>query len=423
MSELVGGVAGTGRSTGIRLGPEVRRAAIKLSDITGDLDRTSTGIADLDGVLGGGLVAGALILLGGEPGVGKSTLVLEVARAFKGKLLYYSGEESPRQIAIRARRLGISSANVEISQETDLAHICEEIKVLKPGLVVIDSIQTVQHPGFSPGSPTLLREAAFHLMETAKSLEVPLMVTGHITKDGAIAGPRLLEHMVDTVLLFESDRLKHFRILRAVKNRFGPVGEVALFEMREGGLSSVHGLALDRDERPAPGRVYATMQEGSRSICAEVQALVSRCYAGPPRRMADGLDNRRLILIGAVLEKFLKLRLSECDVFANLAGGLSSDDPGLDLGLCAAVLSSYNDRIMPGSFAFIGEVGLSGEVRTPAGMQARIRELTQMGFTSIVLPESAAKEIGKVGQPEKRVSLKPIQNIVELAALIPGEVA
>lgn len=422
MSELKGVRAVPSRSSG-GSPAATGRAAISLSQITGDLERTPTGISDLDSVLGGGLVAGALILLGGEPGVGKSTLVLEVARAFKGKLLYYSGEESPRQIAIRAHRLEITSSNLEVSQETDLTHICDEIRESKPGLVVIDSIQTVQHAGQSPGSPTLLREAAFQLMETAKSLEIPIIVTGHITKDGAIAGPRLLEHMVDTVLLFESDRLKHFRILRAVKNRFGPVGEVALFEMREKGLHSVDGLTLDRDERPAPGRVYATLQEGSRSICVEVQALVSRSYAGPPRRMADGLDNRRLILIGAVLEKFLRLRLSECDVFANLAGGLSSDDPGLDLGLCAAVLSSYNDRIVPGSFAFIGEVGLSGEVRTPAGMQSRIRSLVQMGFMTIVLPESAAKEIGKAEVLEKRVSLKAIQNIVELAALIPGEAA
>lgn len=389
-----------------------------LSEANADIARITTGIQDLDNVLGGGLVPGALVLLGGEPGVGKSTLLLEIARRFEGKFLYFSGEESPGQIRIRATRLGVMSSNVQVSRETDLETIAQEIEKHKPDIAVIDSIQTVQSAGSSPGSPAILREAAFRLMEAAKSCSVPILITGHITKDGAIAGPRLLEHMVDTVLLFESDRLKHHRILRAVKNRFGPIGEVALFEMGNAGLHSVLSLAPHREDNPAPGRVYSVLQEGSRSICVEVQALVSRCYAGPPRRMAEGLDNRRLILLGAVLEKYLKLRLSEFDLFANLAGGLSSDDPGLDLGICAAILSSYREIVIPPGFAFIGEVGLTGEVRSPGAVSARIRELSSLGYKTIVLPEAAAKEVGKGGAKEKSVTLRAMQQITELGAVV-----
>ncbi len=398
--------------------PAKPAALERLNEANEEVVRTTTGLADLDSVLGGGLVAGALVLLGGEPGVGKSTLVLEIARKFPGEMLYFSGEESPSQIRIRASRLGVLSARVQVSRETDLETITDQIAKNRPALAVIDSIQTVQSAGVTPGSPAILREAAFRLMETAKSHNIPILITGHITKDGAIAGPRLLEHMVDTVLLFESDRLKHYRILRAVKNRFGPVGEVALFEMTGAGLSAAASLAPHRDESAAPGRVYSVIQEGSRSICAEVQALVSRCYAGPPRRMAEGLDNRRLILLAAVLEKYLRMRLSEYDLFANLAGGLSSDDPGLDLGICAAILSSYREIVVPPGFAFIGEVGLTGELRSPGAVGSRVRELTGLGYTTVVLAESAAKEVGKDGAASKGVKLKSIRQITELAAIV-----
>lgn len=390
---------------------------VSILELSGSIERTRTGMEDLDQVLGGGLVAGSLLLLGGEPGVGKSTLVLEIARKFPGKILYFSGEESPEQLALRARRLEIQNKDLFVSRETDLEAIVSRITREKPALACIDSIQTVQTEGVLPGSPGLLREAAMKLLEAAKSSSVPVFITGHITKDGAIAGPRLLEHMVDTVLLFESDRAKHYRILRAVKNRFGPVGELAIFEMHTGGLKAMGRPLLERSDTPAPGRVYSAMQEGSRSLSVEVQALVSRCYGGPPRRMAEGLDNRRLILLSAVLEKYLRVRLSECDVFANLAGGLSSDDPALDLAVCAAVLSSSNEKPVAPSVAFLGEVGLAGEVRSVSGAASRLKELAQMGFETVVLAKAASKELGKSG-PHQRVRLVPVESVLDLAGAL-----
>lgn len=396
-------------------------APVKMLSLETGIARQKTGLEDLDIVLGGGLVAGSLLLLGGEPGVGKSTLVLEIARTFPGRILYFSGEESPEQTALRGRRMKLASEELFVSRETDLTAIIERITQDRPALAVIDSIQTVQAESSGAGSPGLLREAAMRLLETAKTTGVPVLVTGHITKDGAIAGPRLLEHMVDTVLLFETDRARHYRILRAVKNRFGPAGELAIFEMHEHGLSVVTRPLLDRSTTAAPGRVYSVLQEGSRSISVEVQALVSRCYGGPPKRMAEGLDNRRLILLAAVLEKYLKLRLSECDVFANLAGGLSSDDPALDLAVCAAVMSSAAERPLPPGVAFLGEVGLAGEVRSVSNAAARIRELSRMGFDSVILAASASKELGKSG-PHARVRTVAVESVLDLdSALRSGQ--
>ncbi len=420
-----GAPASSGK-TGVRLEP-----IAPLSQIASEEEqRMTTGIAELDLVLGGGLVPGAFVLVGGEPGVGKSTLLLEIARSFTGgkrKFYYFTGEESVQQVALRARRMSVTGEaagsgdagdQLFISRETDLDNICARIARERPALAAIDSIQTVYgaRRDTLPGSTAQLKEAALMLLETAKSARVPILVTGHITKDGAIAGPRLLEHMVDTVLYFESDRLNHYRMLRAVKNRFGPVGEAAFFEMGHGGLQTpADGLrpAAHSPEDSAPGRLYSAMLEGSRAIGVEVQSLVTRSPYGPARRITEGLDNRRLILIAAVLEKFLKVRLAECDIFANLAGGLDADEPALDLAVAAAILSSYQETV-PGSVGCVGEVGLSGEVRPVARLAERIAELERIGCRRILVPAGSEDLRASVGG----VEFIPLRSVGELAALL-----
>ena len=357
--------------------------------------RRSSGIGDLDLVLGGGFVPGSLLLIAGEPGVGKSTLMLEIVRRFSGRVYYFSGEESPAQIRLRADRMGIRSDDLYVSRETRCERVCAHIAGNPPGLAIIDSIQTLTPEGRAGlGGAAQLREAALQLMDTAKDARVPLVVTGHVTKDGSIAGPRMMEHMTDVVLYFESDRLNHYRILRAIKNRFGPVGESAIFEMRADGLVRPDVVSpLAADSAPGPGRVFSALLEGSRAIGVEVQALTTRSHFGQNRRMAEGLDTRRLILLAAVLEKYLRVSLSECDVFANLAGGLQADDPGLDLAICAAMVSSYREVSMPAGAAFFGEVGLSGEVRPVTRVDARIKELAGQGFRRFFVPEANRREI------------------------------
>ncbi len=350
--------------------------------------RRSTGIPDLDLVLGGGLVPGSFLLCAGEPGVGKSTLMLEVARRFVGKVYYFSGEESVTQIRLRAHRLGVNPEALFLSRETTLERVCESIAADRPDLAIIDSVQTLQSEGkTAAGGAAQLREAALLLMDAARGASTAVLVTGHVTKDGSIAGPRAMEHMTDVVLYFESDRLNHYRILRAVKNRFGPVGESAIFEMRADGLSLPTVVSpISADNPTGPGRVFSALLEGSRAIGVEVQALTTRSHFGQNRRMAEGLDTRRLVLLAAVLEKYLRLNLSECDVFANLAGGLQADDPGLDLALCAAMVSSYREIALPPGTAFFGEVGLTGEVRPVTRIEGRIKELAGVGFRNFFVP-------------------------------------
>ncbi|MCB1316903.1 MAG: DNA repair protein RadA [Leptospiraceae bacterium] len=376
--------------------------------------RLSTGIADMDLVLGGGLVPGLLALLAGEPGVGKSTLVLEIARAFQGKFYYFSGEESVEQIALRADRLELPGERLFISRETDPELICERIRRERPDLAVIDSIQTVYRPGGQqiPGMIGPLKEAAMLFLETARATETPILLTGHITKEGNVAGPRLLEHMVDAVLYFESDRLNHMRVLRAIKNRFGAVGEVALFEMHSRGLRTVEPAHPFRDEsHSAPGRVCSVLLEGSRAIPVEVQALVSRAAYGPARRTAEGLDQRRLLLLGAVLEKYGKVRLAECDIFANLAGGLSSDEPALDLALAAAILSSYQEMAVPPTLGCLGEVGLSGEIRPVSRLPERILELSRLAIQQVLVPKAALKNM----EQDERLSAAGVPELIGVA--------
>ena len=358
--------------------------------------RSSTGIDEFDRVLGGGVVPGSLVLLGGEPGIGKSTLLLQaaanMARAI-GPVLYCSGEESEHQIKSRGERLGVGGAPLYLLAETCLERILEEIARLRPALVVVDSIQTVFSLKFqsAPGSIGQVREAATQLLFTAKGQNVPTLLVGHVTKDGSLAGPKALEHVVDTVLYFEGERHHSHRVVRAVKNRFGAVSELGVFEMTSAGLRPVPNPSkLFLAERPlnAPGSAVLCSVEGSRPILVEVQALVSSSTYGTARRMASGIDQQRLSLLLAVLEKRAGVNLAGDDVFVNIAGGMTVDEPASDLGVLAAIASSVRNRAIPATVAVFGEVGLAGEVRGIAQAAPRIREAAQMGFRRCIMPEA-----------------------------------
>ncbi len=377
--------------------------------------RKPTGLDDLDLVLGGGLVPGQLILLAGEPGVGKSTLILEISRRFTGRIYYFSGEESPGQIRMRSDRMKIDGSRIKISREIELDAICNRMSREKPDLLVIDSVQTISsREGNLPGSPGQLRDAAFALLEASKRSKVPVLLTGHITKEGSIGGPRLLEHMMDTVLYFESDRNNHYRILKSTKNRFGPVGEAAILEMRSDGMTPAQRLSSTRSEESPAGCVHAVILEGSRPIVVEVQALVSRSSYGPARRVAEGLDTGRLLLLSAVLEKHLKLRLSDYDIFANIAGGFRADEPGLDLALCVAILSSFNEQSVSSNAGVLGEVGLSGELRPASRENLRLKEMATLGFDKIyVSGGSATREIEEMHPSLSWKRLKSVSEIPE----------
>jgi DNA repair protein RadA/Sms len=358
--------------------------------------RLSTSIDELDRVLGGGVVPGSLVLLGGEPGIGKSTLLLQAAANMArtiGPVLYSSGEESEHQIKSRGERLGVGAAPLYLLAETCLERILDEIARLKPALAIVDSIQTVFSLKFqsAPGSIGQVREAATQLLFTAKGHNVPIFLVGHVTKDGSLAGPKALEHVVDTVLYFEGERHHSHRVVRAVKNRFGAVSELGVFEMTSGGLRPVPNPSkLFLAERPinVPGSAVICAVEGSRPILAEVQALVSTSNYGTARRMVNGIDPQRLSLLLAVLEKRAGLHLAGDDVFVNVAGGMFVDEPASDLGIIAAIASSIRNRPIPATTATFGEVGLAGEVRgiTQAGL--RVREAVQMGFTRCLMPET-----------------------------------
>ena len=357
-------------------------------------ERLTTGIGEFDRVLGGGVVPGSLVLLGGEPGIGKSTLLLQAAAHFAktyGPVLYSSGEESEHQIKARGERLGVDRAPLYILAETCLERILEEISRLRPSFIIVDSIQTVFSLKFqsAPGSIGQVRESATQLLFAAKGQNIPTFLVGHVTKDGALAGPKALEHIVDTVLYFEGERHHAHRVVRAVKNRFGAVSELGVFEMTGTGLKAVaNPSALFLAERPAnaPGSAVLCCIEGSRPLLVEVQALVSTSSFGNARRMASGIDQNRLSLLLAVLEKRAGLNLMGEDVFVNIAGGMVVDEPAADLAIIASVASSVRNRpIKPGTAVF-GEVGLAGEVRGTTQASLRVREAAMMGFTRCVLP-------------------------------------
>ncbi len=358
--------------------------------------RLTTGLDEFDRVLGGGIVPGSLVLLGGEPGIGKSTLLLQaaaiVARTI-GPVLYSSGEESEHQIKSRGERLGVGRAPLYLLAETCLERILEEIARIKPALVIVDSVQTIFSMKFqsAPGSIGQVREAATQLLFTAKGQNVPTFLVGHVTKDGSLAGPKALEHVVDTVLYFEGERHHSHRVVRAVKNRFGAVSELGVFEMTSAGLRPVPNPSrMFLAERPlnAAGSAVLCSVEGSRPILVEVQALVSSSTYGNARRMASGIDQQRLSLLLAVLEKRAGLNLIGDDVFVNVAGGMTVDEPASDLGVLAAIASSVRNRVIPAATAMFGEVGLAGEVRGISQASLRVREAAQMGFRRCVMPEA-----------------------------------
>jgi DNA repair protein RadA/Sms len=361
---------------------------------TANARRLSTGIDEFDRVLGGGVVPGSLVLLGGEPGIGKSTLLLQAAAHFArevGPVLYASGEESEHQIKSRGDRLGVGAAPLYLLSETCIERILEEVALLKPALVIVDSVQTVFSLKFqsAPGSIGQVREAATQFLFAAKGQNIPTILVGHVTKDGNLAGPKVLEHVVDTVLYFEGERHHSHRVVRAVKNRFGAVSELGVFEMTGAGLKAVPNpskLFLSERATGTPGSAVLCCVEGSRPILVEVQALVSTSTYGNARRMAIGIDQNRLSLLLAVLEKRAGLSLAGDDVYVNIAGGMSVEEPAADLSVIAAVASSVRNRGLAPATAVFGEVGLSGEIRGIPQAALRIREAVQMGFTRIILP-------------------------------------
>jgi DNA repair protein RadA/Sms len=378
---------GAGRSASARLYSEIEIA---------DRARLSTGIGEFDRVLGGGVVPGSLVLLGGEPGIGKSTLLLQAAVGMArsiGPVLYSSGEESEHQIKSRGERLAVGDAPLYLLAETCLERILEEMARVKPTVVIVDSVQTIYSLKFQspPGSIGQVREAATQLLFAAKGQDVPIFIVGHVTKDGSLAGPKALEHVVDTVLYFEGERHHSHRVVRAVKNRFGAVSELGVFEMTSSGLLPVPNPSkMFLAERPvdAPGSAVLCSVEGSRPILVEIQALVSSSTYGNARRMASGLDQQRLSLLLAVLEKRAGLSLAGDDVFVNVAGGMTVDEPAADLGVLAAIASSVRNRVVSSSTAVFGEVGLAGEIRGITQAPLRVREAAQMGFRRCVMPEA-----------------------------------
>ncbi|TMI74649.1 MAG: DNA repair protein RadA [Bacillati bacterium ANGP1] len=384
--------------------------------------RLATGLRELDRVLGGGLVPGSLVLIGGDPGIGKSTLLLEACRHLAGAgglVLYVSGEESVTQIKLRADRLSVATPNLLLLAENNLSAILDACERARPQVVVIDSIQTVYKPDLpsAPGSVGQVRECTADLMRLAKGRNMSVLIVGHVTKEGQLAGPRVLEHIVDTVLYFEGDRHHAYRIVRATKNRFGSTNEIGVFEMRPDGLREVPNPSaafLSERAAEAPGSVVVCAMEGTRPLLVEVQALVTPTVFGMPRRTAAGVDYNRMVVLLAVLEKRAGLHLSSHDVYVSVAGGVTVDEPAVDLGVAAAVASSLRDRPVDAAVVAIGEVGLAGEVRVVPQLEKRAAEAARMGFQRCIVPKPAAE------LDVSAIELVPVEHIGEaLAHLIP----
>ena len=384
---------------------EKRQEPVILRDISlSEDERQTTKIGELDRVLGGGIVPGSLVLVGGDPGIGKSTLLLQVCRNLAERqvsVLYISGEESLRQIKLRANRIGEFSDKLQLLCETNLEVIREVIQRKKPEVVVIDSIQTMFHEDVSsaPGSVSQVRESTNILMQIAKGMGVSIFIVGHVTKEGNVAGPRVLEHMVDTVLYFEGDRHASYRILRAVKNRFGSTNEIGVFEMCGTGLEEVKNpseFLLNGRPEDASGSVVACSMEGTRHILVEIQALVCQSNFGIPRRTAVGTDFNRVNLLMAVLEKKVGIHLGSSDAYVNIAGGMKMTEPAIDLGICLAVVSSCKDIVIPDNVMVFGEVGLSGEIRAVSMAGQRVQEAKKLGFETVMLPEVCRSSVGKI---------------------------
>ena len=398
---------------------------IKLSDFEAkEVSRATTGLGEVDRVLGGGVVPGSMILVGGAPGIGKSTLMLHVAGNMDsaGKnILYISGEESPEQLAIRSKRLGLDKCDIVILTETSIDIISNTVSELKPDVVILDSIQTVFSPDIdgAPGSVSQIRECTSILMRQTKESEAAFFIIGHVTKDGAIAGPRILEHMVDTVLYFEGDSNLEYRILRAIKNRFGPSDEIALLSMESDGLKELKNASsffLTQRESGQTGCSVVPIREGSRILVMELQSLVNSTHFGMPQRVASGINQKKLSLIIAVLEKFANIELGDFDIFINITGGLKVSEPALDLALAAALLSSFQNRSIKVDTAFIGEIGLGGEIREVSSMESRINELASLGFSECIVPRP--KSASRWSQTAKGIKLTACNNVSNLEHLI-----
>lgn len=381
---------------------------VSITDIRVDNEeRSSTGIREMDRVLGGGVVRGSLVLVGGDPGIGKSTLLLQICETIcsQSKIIYVSGEESVRQIKLRAERLNVKRPDLLMVSATNLESIARMLDEEKPGLVIIDSIQTMYTDTVSsaPGSVSQVREVTAGLVKTARSSGAAVVIVGHVTKDGAIAGPRVLEHMVDTVLYFEGDRHLSFRILRAVKNRFGSTNEIGIFEMRDTGLFEVENPSMMMlSGRPGniPGSVVVPSLEGTRPMLIEIQALVCATNFGVPRRMATGLDYNRITMLMAVLEKRVGMQLYNFDAYVNVVGGLKLDEPACDLGIVAAIASSFKNTAIDAGSVLIGEIGLTGEVRAVSQINKRIMEAKRIGFKSCIIPTDNMKLVDRLKEFE-----------------------
>lgn len=395
-----------------------RNEPVALTKIqAGEDDRIKTEIEELDRVLGGGIVQGSMVLVGGDPGIGKSTLLLQVCRQLSNKdhkVLYISGEESLRQIKLRAERIGEFNDLLLLMCETNLEAIRSTIERVKPEAVVIDSIQTMYNEEISsaPGSVSQVRESTGILMQIAKGLGISVFIVGHVTKDGSVAGPRVLEHMVDTVLYFEGDRQVAYRILRSVKNRFGSTNEIGVFEMRDKGLDEVKNPSqamLNGRPTDASGSVVVCSIEGTRPILIEIQALVTRTNFGLPRRTSVGIDYNRVNLLMAVLEKRAGLHLGDWDAYVNLAGGMKLGEPAIDLGIVMAIASSYKNKVVAPELLIFGEVGLSGEIRGVSMAEQRVREAEKLGFTACLMPKANLEGI----QGKYQIRLIGVANIKE----------
>jgi DNA repair protein RadA/Sms len=402
----------------------LRRAVAEVFPLNGtgdeEAERLITGISELDRTLGGGIVPGSMILIGGDPGIGKSTLILQLLAALAAqqhKLLYVSGEESVRQIRMRAERLSVQSDHIFLAAENSVQAIIRLVEEVQPAFLAVDSIQTMysEEVNSAPGSVTQVRESTSLLVNLAKRTDLPIILIGHVTKDGSIAGPRVLEHMVDTVLYFEGDSSQVFRLLRTVKNRFGSTNEIGVFEMKESGLAEVDNpSALFLAERPVnvPGSVVMPSVEGTRPILVEVQALVSPSSLGTARRTAIGADPQRLALLTAVLEKKIGLSLFNHDIFLNIAGGIRIDEPALDLAVIVALLSSLYEKIVDPATVVCGEVGLAGEIRAVGQMEMRLREARRLGFKTFLMPESSRRQLE--ASSAEGIQIHPVRTVHEV---------
>ena len=410
--------AKSGLGSGLGKSEPVQLSSIEIQED----DRVLTHIEELDRVLGGGIVPGSMVLVGGDPGIGKSTLLLQLCReltAKQHKVLYISGEESLRQIKLRARRIGEFNDRLLLLCETNLEAVRSTIERTRPEMVVIDSIQTMYNDQVSsaPGSVSQVRESTGVLMQIAKGMGISMFIVGHVTKDGSVAGPRVLEHMVDTVLYFEGDRQVAYRILRSVKNRFGSTNEIGVFEMQEKGLIEVKNPSqamLNGRPTDASGSVVVCSIEGTRPILIEIQALVTRTNFGLPRRTSVGIDYNRVNLLMAVLEKRAGLHLGDCDAYVNLAGGMKLGEPAIDLGVVMAVVSSFKNKVIDPGILIFGEVGLSGDVRGVSMAETRVKEAEKLGFTTCIMPKANVESI----QGTYQIRLLGVANIKEAMGYI-----